>query len=233
MNVLIEEAIDYIEKNRASTVEVSDALGKKGAVDDVSALNAGEYAVGEIFYAATWGGSNWNLHKDIIDAPKNSVVFIDCFDCKDAVLGDVVAKYLFLYCGISALVVNGKVRDVHRLLKEGYPIWCAGVSPVGCVNEYAELDSETEKELKKRKIMYNKSIAICDDSGVCIVERNKIDEDFLEKLEFIEAQEDVWYYCLDVLKQNTFEIICEKKYLNDKNIIPNELYRRLKSKNDE
>ena len=40
-------------------------------------------------------------------------------------------------------------------------------------------------------------------------------EDFYHKLVAIEEQEDVWFDRLVNYNENTFEIVCQKKYLND------------------
>ena len=54
---------------------------------------------------------------------------------------------------------------------------------------------------------------VCDDSGVVFIPRDKIDEKLLNKLHFIEYQEDIWFYCVDTLKMSTFDTVCQKKYL--------------------
>jgi peptide-methionine (S)-S-oxide reductase len=36
----------------------------------------------------------------------------------------------------------------------------------------------------------------------------QINEELLSKLEFIELQEDIWYYCIDTLKWSTYKTIC-------------------------
>lgn len=45
-----EKIIDYITKNRVSTTEVADCLGKAGAIEGVLPLNRGHFAVGEVQY---------------------------------------------------------------------------------------------------------------------------------------------------------------------------------------
>ena len=46
-------------------------------------------------------------------------------------------------------------------------------------------------------------------------------KDFLEKLDFIELQEDIWYHCIDTKKWSTFETVCLKKYM-DTGLLPKE-----------
>ena len=68
---------------------------------------------------------------------------------------------------------------------------------------------------------------VCDDSGCTIITKENINENFYKKLEFIELQEDIWYYCVDTLKWSTFETICLKNYLKDDNVLPKILKDKL------
>jgi regulator of RNase E activity RraA len=118
-----------------------------------------------------------------------------------------------LYKRAKAIVINGKLRDAHTLIKERYPIWLEGVSPIGCVNRPngPEIDSALLQEIKDK---YDGSVMVCDDSGVVMIPKEKIDEKLISKLEFIEYQEDIWFYCVDTLKMSTYDTVCLKKYLD-------------------
>jgi len=210
-----QKIIDLIKKNRISTTEVADALNKQGAVENVLALNRGHFKVGKVFWAYAYNGSNWNLHKDIVDIPENSVLIVETFNCDNkAVFGDLVSKYLFLYKQVSAVVVRGKLRDVPRLIKENWPIWYEGPTPIGCHNQKNNepLDPTI---LKKMQDYYENAIAVCDDCGVVVITKEYHTTDFINALNKIEEQEDIWYNCLDRLKWNTFDIVCLKKYLEE------------------
>lgn len=106
------------------------------------------------------------------------------------------------------------MRDANDIIKQNYPMWCKGFSPVGCFNKYIEqpLDSVIEKEHRDK---YEGSIAVCDDTGVVIIPKEQHTEEFLKKLENIENQEDIWFEYLDKYKWDTYDIVCLKKYLND------------------
>lgn len=210
------QIVDLIEQNRISSVEVSDALGKKGAVDGVYPLNGGKFAVGEVEYVCAYDESNYNLHKTIESIPNGKIVFIDTFNCKNrASMGDLVSKYLVLYKGAKGIIVNGFARDIHRLKKESYPIWLKGVTPLGCFNEEKELRSEVNEYIEMQKKIYQGAIAVCDDSGCVVIGKKEQNEELIEKLNEIELQEDIWYFCIDTLKKSTYETICEKNYENE------------------
>ena len=95
--------IDFLQQNHISTVEVADALMKTGVHQGLAPLNEGLYAAGEAAYVYTHSESNWPLHDQVQEVPEGAIVYVDVFDCGDrAVLGDIVAKYLFVDKRISA-----------------------------------------------------------------------------------------------------------------------------------
>ena len=156
------------------------------------------------------------MHRQLADADLNGkILFVYNVNCDRAVFGDLVSKYILLYKRAKAIVINGKLRDAHTLIKEGYPIWCTEVTPIGCVN-YQNGDDLTSEQITELKAKYEGSIMVCDDSGVVMIPKEKIDQQLLSKLEFIEFQEDIWFYCLDTLKMSTYDIVCQKKYQTDK-----------------
>lgn len=218
---MINEIIREIRSNRISTTEICDALGKKNALKSIKILNKGKYIAGKVKYVCTWSESNWPLHEQLRNIEEGVIVYVDQFKCNDrAVLGDIVCKQLFTYQNVQGLVVNGYVRDAHRLIKEGYNIWCIGTTPLGCYNKEVFADNAINQYISENKAKFDNSIIAADDTGVVHIESQSINSELRGKLRNIELQEDIWYYCLDTLKMNTYEIICQKKYLDDKNILP-------------
>ena len=216
MNNIVQEAINLIEANKISTTEVADVLGKTGQIPNVRALNKGKFCAGEVVCLYAINNSNYELHRQLADADLNGkILFVYNVNCDRAVFGDLVSKYILLYKRAKAIVINGKLRDAHTLIKEGYPIWCTEATPIGCVN-YQNGDDLTSEQITELKAKYEGSIMVCDDSGVVMIPKEKIDQQLLSKLEFIEFQEDIWFYCLDTLKMSTYDIVCQKKYQTDK-----------------
>jgi regulator of RNase E activity RraA len=223
-----DKIISTIKKNRISSVEVADALGKTGVIQDLTPLLSGKFVVGEVQYIFGHSESNWSVHEQAEKLDEGGILFIDGFECRDkAIIGDLVAKYLILYKGIEGIVINGKVRDVHTLRKENYPIWCTGYTPLGCHNKKVELSTHLVEVSEKRRDELEGSIFVCDDSGCTMISRGLLTVETLTKLEFIELQEDIWYYCLDTLKWSTFKTICKKDYLKEKDALPEPLRLRL------
>lgn len=208
-----DRIIDYIKRNRVTTTEIADCLGKRGAVESVLPINRGHFCVGTVRWTYASYQSNWQVHKDVIDTSMNEIIFIDSFECNGrAVIGELVSKYILLYCQAAAIVSNAPMRDAGAIIRENYPVWSKGVSPIGCFNAKAEKKID-ENIIQNAKDFYEGSIAVCDDCGVVIIPKECHTEKFLEKIIEIEKQEDIWFDCLDRKHENTFEIVCEKKYL--------------------
>ena len=209
-----EQIIKYIRVNKVSTTEVADCLGKTGVLPNVMPVNRGQFQVGNVKWVYAYNESNWDVHEQVRDTEKDDIVYIETFQCGDrAIVGELVSKYILLYRQAAAIVTNTKMRDAHRLIKEQYPIWCTGFSPVGCFNMKNSQPFD-QAIIKDRMENVNGSIMVCDDSGVVIIPKEQITEDMLQKLIAIEEQEDIWFDCIDRRKWDTFDTVCLKKYKN-------------------
>jgi len=229
MTTELEKAIiGTIERNRISSTEVADVLNKTGLLRGIKPINGGHFIAGKVMYTYAHDESNFALHRQIADVIEGSIVFVDCFQCNErAALGHLVSKYLVLYRRAKGVVVNGYIRDVHRIRKDGFPIWAVGGTPIGCFNTDTELTASLNQEIEKRKKEFEGSVLVCDESGCTLIGHQAINEELLKKLEFIELQEDIWYFCIDTLKWDTFRTVCLKEYLKDPSVLPETLRKRL------
>ena len=154
MTMLRNEVIELIEANRISSTEVGDVLGKTGQIEGVHSLNSGIFRVGEVKVIYAINDSNYEVHLQLAedDDIKDKILFVYNINCTKAIFGDLVSKYILLYKRAKAIVINGKLRDAHTLIKEQYPIWCEDVSPIGCVNTVngPSISPEFLKELKQK-----------------------------------------------------------------------------------
>jgi regulator of RNase E activity RraA len=215
MNIT-DKIIQKIKTNRISTTEVADCMNKTGILDyGLYALNKQHFKVGRVKWTYALNESNWEHHKQIAGIQPGYIILTEPFNCGErAIFGDLVAKYLMLYSQSEALIVLGKLRDVPHLIKENYPIWLKGVTPIGCFNNPNRVDLD-ESVIKERQDKYDESIAVCDDSGVIIIPKNLHNEEFIKKLDWIEEQEDIWFDCIDRRKWSTYDTVCLKRYLED------------------
>ncbi len=213
-----QEIIDYCKKNRISTTEVADALGKSGVLPKASPINLNQYRVGPVRAIFTANNSNYAVHEQIRDVKKGDVVIIFTHQCDGrAIIGELISKFVLLYMGATALVVQGMVRDASGLRRQGYAVWSEGVSPLGCFNVLSDPYPQDLEE--QMRIAYEDGIAVCDDGGVTVIPRDKLDAKMLVRLQRIEMQEDIWFFCLDTLKWDTKKIVCDKAYLTDQGLL--------------
>lgn len=217
--------IDYLNRNRVSTTEVADCLGKNGVLPNVMPCSHGYYRAGMVSWVFAYDESNWSLHEQLQFVPENRIIMVDSVNCGErALFGELVSKYILLYRRCKGIVAYGKLRDAAALLREKWPIWCEGFTPIGCFNRKPENDVDKEW-VNLHRGLYQDAIAVCDDCGVVIIPRTKFNEDFLEDLKAIEDQEDIWFDRLDHYKESTFDIVCRKSYKED------ELYMSIREKN--
>lgn len=210
-----ERIIDFLIKNRVSSTEVADCLGKTGVLIGLMPITQGLYTAGKVKWIYAYNESNWSVHEGVENLEEESIVIVDSIDCKDrAIFGELVSKYILQISKCRAIVVDGKMRDAAALIKEKWPIWCKGYNPVGCYNWKPKFDVDNEWK-KSRFEKYDGAIAVCDDCGVVVIPKEKIDEDFLAELNDIRVQEDIWMDRLDHFNESTFQIVCQKKYLKD------------------
>ena len=217
MDNVIAEIITYIKKNRVSSTEVADCLGKTGVLEDIAPVNRGMFRTGLVHYIYAHSESNWTIHEQARYVQEKEIVVMDGIHTGNrALVGELATKFILYYKMAEAIVSLQKMRDANDLIKNRYPVWCKGFSPVGCFNDEVEETEEIKQIVQERKAFFDGALAVCDDTGVVIVPKEKLNEDFLRKLEAIEQQEDIWFNCIDFKKWDTFDTVCKKKYLNEK-----------------
>jgi regulator of RNase E activity RraA len=218
---LVNACVDLINSNRISSTEVADALGKKGVIPNLKPIREGSFLAGKVHYIFTHSGTNWPIHEQAEYLPPDHVVFVDALECGEkAIFGDLVAKFMMLYRKTKGIVVNGYLRDIPDLKKYGYPIWCAGHTPLGCSNKNFAPSTEMLSLVEQRRPRFQGGILVSDDSGCTLVEPSEVNGTLLKKLEFIELQEDVWSFCINTLKWSTYKTICQKHYLEEPEVLP-------------
>lgn len=216
MKTIQQEMIDFIRRNRVSTTEVADCLGKAGAIEGVGAVNRGHFCVGPVRYIYGHSESNWPIHEQARDVCEGEVVIMDGIQVNGrALVGELVSKFILLYKGAAGLVMLGRARDANDLIKQNYAVWCMGFTPVGCFNTNVPLTPEVQAEVERKKQMYDGAIAVCDDTGVVIIPKENVTREFCEKLYHIEEQEDIWFDCIDHRKWDTYDTVCLKRYLQE------------------
>lgn len=219
LSPIAQKIIDTIKLNRISTTEVADALGKKGVLHGLQPVTHDLHCVGPVRPVFTAYNTNYGIHDQVRQVEPDEVVVVYAHECEGrAIFGDLVSKFITLYRRAAAVAVNGLVRDAARLRRERYPVWSTGVTPLGCFNIQGEaFPADLEAQIRAE---VEGGIAVCDDGGVVIIPAAEVNESMLDKLDKIELQEDVWFYCLNVLKWDTKKIVVDRDYLKEPGLLP-------------
>ena len=98
MSEISEKIIDYLTRNRVSTTEVADCLGKTGVLPNLMPCNSGFYKAGKIIWIYAYDESNWPVHEQLQNIEEDGIVFVDVLNCGErAIFGELVSKYILLY----------------------------------------------------------------------------------------------------------------------------------------
>jgi len=224
---IARQIIEAIRLNRISTTEVADALGKRYVMERLQPITHDLHCVGIVRPVFTAYDSNFGIHDQIRSIQPEEVVVIYPYRCEGrAIFGDLVAKFVTLYRRAAAVAVDGLVRDAARLRRERYPIWATGVTPLGCYNIKGKQFPRNREQKIRSEV--EGGIAVCDDGGVVVIPAAQVNEATLEKLNKIELQEDIWHYCLNVLKWDTKKIVVDREYLKEPNLLPQAYIKAVK-----
>lgn len=214
MNTAKSKIIQYLEKNRVSTEEIADILGKTGVIKGAYPINDDQYIVGEVQYVYAYNNSNWPVHEQLRDLQHDKVLFVDTLFVDDdhAVFGELVSSFIMENKKARAIIVNGTMRDLEGLRKRKYPVWCKGITPIGCFNVKPSRNAEIDRRAYMGIDYYNGTIAVCDASGVVIIPKSEINDDFINKMNNMVEQERIWFDCVENKGWDTYDTVCLKKY---------------------
>lgn len=210
------DIIEYLSKNRISTTEFADAMGKVGFIHGPKPLQQGLHIVGKIRHVQCEELNNSNVHSMILKLEKGDILFVEVINPSTdvAIMGELMVKSAILYQQASAVVVRGSIRDAARINRERFPVWASGISPIGARNV-------PEVALKFGPL--DGGIAVCDDGGVVAVQEKYVSNELLTRIHLVELQEDIWGYCLNTLKWSTFDTVVQKKYFEFAHMLPKQM----------
>ena len=203
-----------MEKNKVSTEEIADILGKTGVIKGVYPIKDDQYVVGEIQYVYAYNNSNWPVHEQLRELQPDKVLFVDTIfvDDEHAVFGELVSSFIMENKKARAIIVNGTMRDLDGLRKRNYPVWCKGITPIGCFNVQPNRNAEINRQAAAGKEYYDGAIAVCDASGVVVIPKSDINDEFITRMDNMVEQERIWFECVEQKGWDTYDTVCLKKY---------------------
>ena len=154
------------------------------------------------------------MHEQLRDLKQGRILFVDTIFVDDdhAVFGELVSSFIMENQKAKAIVVKGTMRDLDGIRKRKYPVWCKGITPIGCFNVPPTKNAEIDRQAKQGMDYYDGAIAVCDTSGVVVIPKEEIKEDFISKIDNMIEQERIWFECVEKKGWNTYDTVCLKKY---------------------
>ena len=156
-----------------STPNISDAMHKKGAMQDIRPIKLGFHMVGTALTVRTIDG-DWAKPIEAIDkADKEQVIVVDVNGGKTAIWGEL-ATWSAKLKGLAGVVIDGAVRDLDDIVKMDFPIFCRHiVSNAGEPKGFGEIGAEI---ICGTQTVQSGDWIIGDDSGVVVVPQEIVQE---------------------------------------------------------
>ena len=149
-----------------STPNISDAMHKQGAMQDIRPVKLGFHMVGRALTVRTIDG-DWAKPIEAIDkAEKGQIIVVDVNGGKTAIWGELATLSAKLK-DLSGVVIDGTVRDLDDIVKINFPIFCKHISSnAGEPKGFGEIGAEITCGNQTVK---TGDWIIGDDSGVVVV----------------------------------------------------------------
>ncbi|MFH1101161.1 MAG: 3-hexulose-6-phosphate synthase [Methanobacteriota archaeon] len=149
-----------------STPNISDAMHRHGALEEIRPIMQGFHMVGRALTVRTIDG-DWAKPIEAIDkAEKKWVIVIDVSGGKTAVWGEL-ATWSAKLKGLAGVVIDGAVRDFDDLVLIRFPIFCRYIVPnAGEPKGFGEIGAEVKCG---GQLIRTGDWVIGDDSGVVVV----------------------------------------------------------------
>ncbi|MFO7678199.1 MAG: 3-hexulose-6-phosphate synthase [Thermoplasmatota archaeon] len=151
---------------QVSTPNISDAMHKKGAMQDIRPIKLGFHMVGRALTVQTIDG-DWAKPIEAIDkADSDTVLVIDVHGGKTAIWGEL-ATWSAKIKNIAGVVIDGTIRDLDDIIQIDLPLFCRNISSnAGEPKGLGEIGSEI---ICGNQVVQTGDWVIGDDSGVVVV----------------------------------------------------------------
>jgi 3-hexulose-6-phosphate synthase/6-phospho-3-hexuloisomerase len=149
-----------------STPNITDAMHKQGAMQDIRPIKLGFHMVGKALTVRTLDG-DWAKPIEAIDkAEKGEIIVVDAGSGKTAIWGEL-ATWSAKLKNLSGVVIDGAVRDLDDLVKIDFPLFSRYISSnAGEPKGFGEIGAEI---ICGNQTVKSGDWIIGDDSGVVVV----------------------------------------------------------------
>ena len=149
-----------------STPNISDAMHKQGAIEDIRPAKLGFHMVGRALTVRTMDG-DWAKPIEAIDlAEKGQVLVVDVNSGKTAIWGELATRSAKIK-KLGGVVIDGAIRDLDDIIKIDFPVFARYVAPnAGEPKGFGEIGAEIKCG---NQTVNNGDWIIGDDSGVVVV----------------------------------------------------------------
>jgi regulator of RNase E activity RraA len=114
-----------------ATANLSDAIGRVGAMDGGIRRLCGGHLVGRAHTIRTGVGDSSTIHRALVDAPPGSVAVIDAQGGTARAVWGNVLTIAAMARGVVGVVVDGAVRDLDGIAALGFPVFARATCPAG------------------------------------------------------------------------------------------------------
>ncbi|WMW26094.1 3-hexulose-6-phosphate synthase [Methanolobus sediminis] len=153
-----------------STSNISDAMHRKGAMQDIFPMFEGEKMVGTAVTVQTFKG-DWAKAVEAIDEAKQGDVIVIYNGSRHVAPWGGLATLSCLNKGVAGVVIDGAVRDIDEIRKIGLPVFATCHVPnAGEPKGFGEINSEI---VCGNQTVNPGDYIVGDDSGVVVIPKER------------------------------------------------------------
>ncbi|MEZ5334143.1 MAG: 3-hexulose-6-phosphate synthase [Methanolobus sp.] len=153
-----------------SSSNISDAMHRKGAMQDISSMLPGKRMVGTAVTVQTFKG-DWAKAVEAIDEAKEGDVIVIYNGSRHVAPWGGLATLSCLNKGVAGVVIDGAVRDIDEIRKIGLPVFATCYVPnAGEPKGFGEINSEI---VCGNQTVNPGDYIVGDDSGVVVIPKER------------------------------------------------------------
>lgn len=114
-----------------ATANLSDAIGRVGAMDGGVRRLCGRRMVGAAHTVLTGTGDSSSLHRSLIEASPGSVLVVDAQGGTARAVWGNLLTVAAMARGVIGAVIDGAVRDIDEIAASGFTLYARTICPAG------------------------------------------------------------------------------------------------------